>query len=297
MSQDLDKQLISLASRHGLDLTGPLEFNEQGLDFRIVFATDSAGIPWVLRIPRRADVLPKAQYESKVLNFVKERLSVQVPEWRIETTELIAYPRLTDKTALSFDPVTYEVHWNIDQHSEVFIESFAKALVELHQSPLSEAIKAGLKVLSPEEVRENLRKDVREVKTGLGLSKEMEEFCNEWLADISRWPSFTALTHGDLYAGHVTANADSRVTGIIDWTEAQISDVTIDFAGHLAAFDEESLKKLISAYEKLGGVTWPKFFDQVKARHFTSSIRYGVFALETQNPDHLAAAKAQLGLA
>jgi macrolide phosphotransferase len=295
MSDALNQEVMSLAARHGLDLREPLEFNEQGLDFRIVFAEDGQGIPWVLRIPRRADVFPKVVYEEKVLAFVKRRLSVKVPDWRVANSEVVAYPRLTDKTALSFDPTTYEVHWNIDQNSDLFIESLARSLAELHQSPVTEAVAAGITQLSSEAVRKKFRADWERVKAEIGLGQELETFCHNWLNDDSRWPDFTGLIHGDLYAGHVTVDAKSRVSGIIDWTEAHIGDTSSDFAGHLAAFNEESLGKLIVAYEKAGGRTWPKFFEQIKARHFTAPIRYGVFALESQNPDHMAAAKAQLG--
>ncbi|MDQ3230672.1 MAG: phosphotransferase, partial [Pseudobdellovibrionaceae bacterium] len=205
------------------------------------------------------------------------------------------YPLLVDRTALSFDPTTYAVHWNIDQHSDLFIESLAETLSELHQAPVSEAVAEGITFLSPQAVRTKFLTDLERVKTEIGIGKEMETFCREWIEDDSRWPGFTALIHGDLYAGHVTADVHSRVSGIIDWTEAQISDVSIDFAGHLAAFSEESLKKLIAAYEKAGGRTWPKFFEQIKARHFTSPIRYGIFAIESQNQVHLEAARVQLG--
>lgn len=40
-----------LAARHGLHLSGPVVFNETGLDYRIGFATDTVGRRWVLRIP------------------------------------------------------------------------------------------------------------------------------------------------------------------------------------------------------------------------------------------------------
>ena len=51
-------QLYALAARHGLKLHGPLTVNELGLDYRIVIATVDDGRRWVLRIPRRAEVVP-----------------------------------------------------------------------------------------------------------------------------------------------------------------------------------------------------------------------------------------------
>ena len=59
------------------------------------------GMAWVLRVPRRPDVLPRAENEARVLGLVKGRLPVEVPDWRIATPELIAYPRLAGPTAVT----------------------------------------------------------------------------------------------------------------------------------------------------------------------------------------------------
>ncbi len=36
--------------------------------------------------------------------------------------------------------------------------------------------------------------------------------------------------------------------------------------------------------------------EQIEARHSASPLRYGKFAVETQNEDHVTAARAQLGI-
>jgi macrolide phosphotransferase len=176
-----------------------------------------------------------------------------------------------------------------------FIETLGKTLAQLHRSPAGGATADGIIALTPTEVREGFRAEFERVNDELGMREELASFCREWLDEHARWPTETVLIHGDLYAGHVTADANSEVSGIIDWTEAKVSDAALDFAGHLAAFDPESLGKLLAAYERHGGKTWPRIGDQIEARHRASPIRYGLFALETQNEEHLAAAKAQLG--
>ena len=52
----------------------PIEVNELGVDFRTAFATDEAGMAWVLRVPRRPDVLPRAENEARALRLLKGRL-------------------------------------------------------------------------------------------------------------------------------------------------------------------------------------------------------------------------------
>ncbi|QNN81921.1 hypothetical protein H3H54_11570 [Brachybacterium sp. Z12] len=67
---DLDR-LLALASAHGLDLEGPsLRTEEMGLDFRVAIARAHDGLHWVMRIPRRTDVLSRADVEGKVLDLV-----------------------------------------------------------------------------------------------------------------------------------------------------------------------------------------------------------------------------------
>lgn len=106
-----------------LHLMGTIAFNEMGLDFRMRFAADTTGQRWVLRIPRRDGLMDQIEREASILKFVKYRLSVQVPAWRVTTPALIAYPMLTDPMALDFDAKTYAVGWNIDQHAESWTSS------------------------------------------------------------------------------------------------------------------------------------------------------------------------------
>lgn len=294
-SQALVEETLQIAARHGLELTEELSFNEMGLDFRVAFAKDIRGQRWVLRIPRRSDLFPRIEHEAKILHFVKRRLHVQVPNWQVCTAELIAYPMLLDPVALTFDSETYAVTWHIDQHSENYVESLASLLVDLHASPVPEAMAEGISLSTSEMARTKLLADLERVKNEIGIGNELECQLRNWLEDDRMWPAFSVLVHGDLYAGHVTADSSSRITGVIDWSEAEIACPSIDFAGHLAAFGQESLEKLVVAYARLGGRTWPTMTEQIKARHAASPLRYGLFAITTGNQDHLAAAKAQLG--
>ncbi|GAA1132716.1 hypothetical protein [Citricoccus alkalitolerans] len=123
-SPDLTTPLVDLAATHGLDLDpSTLSINEMGLDFRVALATTascsatspngSAGERWVLRIPRRPDALRRAEVESRVLDLVGPRLSVAVPQWGVQATDLIAYPALPGEPGLTLDPDGAPV-WHLD---------------------------------------------------------------------------------------------------------------------------------------------------------------------------------------
>ncbi len=292
-----EPEIRALAAKHGLALDGPLEINDMGLDFRVVIAKSERGAAWVLRIPRRADVLPRAEYEAKVLAFLEGKLPAAVPEWRVFTPELIAYPHLSDPTALSFDPATYAVTWHMDQNSPAYVTSLARVLVALHALAPPAVRTAGLTGLEPDEFRGAFEKDFYRVRETIGVGPELAKRLQAWIDDESSWPGFATLVHGDLYAGHLLVDKQGGVTGIIDWTEAKLGDPAVDFASHLQIFGRESLERLLREYERAGGRGWPRMPDQIEARLAAAPIRYGVFAIESGHAEHLAAAKTQLGVA
>lgn len=292
-------QTLQLAARHGLNLASDLTFNEQGLDFRVAFARDDSGRRWVLRIPRRPDMAPKIEGEARILDFVKHQIPAQVPDWQVRSSELIAYPLLTDDTALTFDPQTHAVTWNIDRHAREYVTSLAELLAALHRAPVSEAVAVGIPCSTPAQARAQVLDDLERVKSELGMREDLEGQWRRWIDDDRLWPDFSVLVHGDLYAGHVTVDASSRISGVIDWSEAEVSDPSIDFTGHLAAFGPQSLEALVSEYARAGGRPWgtsTTMMEQINNRHSASPIKYGLFAIMSRNQEHLAAARAQLGV-
>ncbi len=267
-----NRDIQKLAERNGLILSDEMSFNEMGIDFKVGFATDRDGTKWLLRIPRRTTLGEQIANEKRILQLVSKYLSVQVPDWRIANEKLVAYPLLDGKPALTYDAETYEVTWNMSKENDLYIPSLAKALIELHSIPTEEVLRNNLKVLTPEQVRNEISERLILVKSELGINAELELRYQKWLDNDALWPNFTKFIHGDLYAGHT------------------------HFSGHVTVFGEESLKNLISAYEKQGGEVWDKLFEQAVERAAAAPLAYGYFALETQDEIHLSSAKLQLGV-
>ena len=291
-----NRDIQKIAERNGLFLSDEMSFNDMGIDFKVGFATDKDGTKWLLRIPRRTDLGEQIANEKRILQLVSKYLSVQVPDWRIANEELVAYPLLDGKPALTYDTETYEVTWNMPKESELYIPSLTKVLVELHSIPTQEVLSNGLKVLTAEQARNEISERLLLVKSELGISTELENRYQKWVDNDALWPNFTKFIHGDLYAGHTLTHHNGELCGIIDWSTAQVSDIAQDFSGHVTVFGEESLKALISEYEKQGGEVWDKLFEQAVERAAAASLAYGYFALETQDEMHLSAAKLQLGV-
>lgn len=290
------KDIRNISKKHGLILTEEISFNEMGIDFKVGFATDTNGQRWVLRIPRRDDLGEQILTEKKILDMVRVRLSVQVPDWKIATSDLVAYPLLRDLPVLSFHETTYEVTWNMDQNSSNYVPSLAKVLVELHNIPRQEILENNLKVLNPESLRPEIEERLKLVKSELGINEDLENRYRIWLDNDALWPDYTKFIHGDLYAGHIMAEKNGTVSGVIDWSTGHVGDISLDFSGHLSIFGEESLKDLITEYEKNGGQVWDRLFEQTVERAAATPLAYGLFAIETQIESHIIGAKAQLGV-
>ncbi|HFD0444221.1 TPA: macrolide 2'-phosphotransferase [Escherichia coli] len=271
-------QLYALAARHGLKLHGPLTVNELGLDYRIVIATVDDGRRWVLAM-------------------LKNRLPFAVPDWRVANAELVAYPMLEDSTAMVIQPGSSTPDWVVPQDSEVFAESFATALATLHAVPISAAVDAGMLIRTPTQARQKVADDVDRVRREFVVNDKRLHRWQRWLDDDSSWPDFSVVVHGDLYVGHVLIDNTERVSGMIDWSEARVDDPAIDMAAHLMVFGEEGLAKLLLTYEAAGGRVWPRLAHHIAERLAFGAVTYALFALDSGNEEHLAAAKAQLAAA
>ena len=98
------EQLLDMARARGLDLVSDRpDLDQSGLDYVVLHARDHAGIPWILRAPRRADVFEASRVEGLALELLRGTLAVSVPDWRVHAPELIAYPRLSGTPAVTLD--------------------------------------------------------------------------------------------------------------------------------------------------------------------------------------------------
>lgn len=273
-------------------------YNETGLDFQVIQAQDSVGQPWILRLPRRPDVLPRAGNEQKVLALLKGKLPVSVPDWQVYDPKLIAYPRLSGTPVAEIDMEQKCYTWNLDPEElpAAFITSLGQAVAALHATDTAAVARAGLKVYQPEQVRENLKAQMLRVKKELGVAEALWQQWQTWLQDDSYWPAHTCLVHGDLQAAHILTDSTGNVTGLLDWTEAEVSDPAIDFIALLACYGEEVTKQLFTVYEQAGGKVWPRMLEHTQQRQAAYGVSIGLFVLRSGSDEYLPMARQVLGL-
>lgn len=297
MSKDM-KQVIEIAKKHNLILKEEtMQFNESGLDFQVVFALDESGVDWVLRLPRREDVMPRTRVEKQALDLVNQYVKYfQAPNWIIYTDELIAYKKLDGVPAGTIDHNIGNYVWEIDINNvpPSFHMSLGRVLAELHSIPSDKATEFGLIVQTPEEVRKSMKQRMNDVKTKFGVGEKLWNRWQSWVNDDEMWPKKTGLIHGDVHAGHTMIDKEANVTGLIDWTEAKVTDISNDFVFNYKAFGEEGLEALIIAYKEAGGYYWPKMKEHIIELVAAYPVSIAEFAIVSGVEEYVQMAKKAL---
>ncbi|MFE7629224.1 macrolide 2'-phosphotransferase [Kocuria sp. NPDC057446] len=285
----------ALAARHGLDLEpGSVRFEEAGLDYRVAFAAASGtGEPWVLRIPRRPDVAAKVAEERRILDFVRPRLPVAVPDWRIAGPDLVAYPLLPGRPGLTLDPAGQPV-WHYDTASPEYARSLAEVVASLHRLDPAAAAAAGVPAETPDEVRRRWAADLERVLGQFDVAAELAARWRAWLDDDGLWPRSTVLTHGEIYPAHLLLDDSGRVLSVLDWTTAGVGDPVLDLVHQYLIAPPGSFAVTVRAYEELTGRHEPRLADRCEALLAAGPLGYALFALASGAPEHRAAAAAQL---
>lgn len=289
-----------LAAKYNLELdpSKPLELNDSGLDFLAASARSTDDSSWILRIPRRSDVIQSAAYEAKVLELVGRSLPVAVPGWQINRPDFIAYRKLPGTPAATVDAAAKTYKWHIDPEapSPEFVQSLAAVMASLHRIDGRGAEQAGLLALEAVDLRAAAAARMEVVRQAYGVSDELWERWQAWLADASYWPEHTSLIHGDLHPGHILVDGNERVCGLLDWTEAECGDPATDFTAFYTVFGEEALSVLLKEYEKAGGRVWPRMKEHIAQLQGAYAVTIGLFALKSGLEEYADMAREALGV-
>lgn len=285
--------ITRLAAEHNLDVDPEtITVNELGLDFRVAIVDAVDGQRWVLRIPRRAEVMTRANIEGRVLQRIAPHLPVAVPDWRIHTDGLIAYPILPGAPGLTLQPDGTPV-WHFDEHSPVFSDSLGTMLAQLHSIAPETVAATGITRLTPSEHRESIRENIVRVASEFSIAPSLQDRWLNWLADDSYWPNRSVLTHGEIYPAHLLLDCE-QILSVLDWTTAPLGDPAQDFAFHRASVSDAAFTETVRRYVVAGGEAGPRFAEHCTELFSLSPLTYALFALTTEDPEHHAAASAQL---
>ena len=285
------EKIAALAASHGLDVDpGSIRVNEAGLDYRVAYAREVEGPHWVLRIPRRTGLATGAKAEALMLDLVRDRLEPAVPQWRIHTEDLIAYPLLPGEPALTIDGG--EPTFHVDVASQSFARAYGELVGQLHQVSLADVARAGLPTPTIEEVRAARAEELARVAGEFRIAAELRERWDAWLADTECWPEEPVFTHGELYHAHILVADEGTITGVLDWTTAGVGDPAKDLVFQASFAPPEAFATFLDAYRGAGGSTWPGLERHCAHLHSFTPVNYGLYALVTGDAEHRAAAQA-----
>lgn len=273
--------LLELARAHGLDLQ-PLrdELDETGLDFVVAHARDAADNTWILRAPRRPEVYRASVHERRVLDQVRSALKPAVPDFVVHTPELIIYPRLEGTPAMDRLPAGSEPD---------FVRSFAETVAALQRAPCT-----GIAERTIEAERRDLGAAMQATRAELAPPDALWARWQRWLEDDAAWPTHRALVHGDLHPGHLLLGPTGVIWGILDWTEAEVTDPSIDLAMFYGCYGLAAFDAMLDRFAAVGGLVTPTLRAHCIERWLAFPALGAQWALRTGSDVALSFARTQV---
>jgi macrolide phosphotransferase len=243
----------------------------------------------MLKSPRRGDVQAQSLQEKRVLDHVRGKVPVVVPDWQVHSDKLIAYRVLPGVPAAEIDPLLGELVWRLPHASvpAMFADSLAEALVKLHWLDIGAAAAAGIPMLTSEQSRARVRQRMDDCNTLAPVPEKLWGLWQKWIDGDAFWPDFVSLINGDIYHPRLFVNADYRVVAIENWADAEIGDPASDFTLYFAAAGREAMEDLIARYDRAGGQTWARMADQAEMHYWASPIKFAAYAMRTGDVSHL----------
>lgn len=217
--------------------------------------------------------------DVRLLSALRERLPIPIPEPEWVSTEhpVIGYAKLRGQSLEERDLV--------GAVSEC--ERLGQFLDTLHRFPVDEGLRLGLDPETPKTWRAGWVRAWERYRRALALlpervRQEAQRRWEEFLANDDNFEFEPALIHADLRPQHVLWER-GRVTGVIDWSDAQIGDVEMDFAWPLS-LPSTAASSILNSY----------FARDVKGLHerarfyeWTGWWSEAVHGLETDDPSYV----------
>ncbi|WP_211764444.1 macrolide 2'-phosphotransferase [Kutzneria sp. CA-103260] len=275
------ESMLREAKENGLDLLDQHEVDQSGWDYLVLHATAVDGTRWILRAPRHTDGL-YLPAEGRLLDHVRPLLPVAVPDWRISTDTLIAYPRLPGVQADEFWSPTDDL--------------LGRTIAILHALPTEPAQALGVPVFDPDRQRQWIADLVEQARAEYVIADERLRRWQDWLDATGRWPRAMVLARGDLHPQHLLVDG-GRLVGLIDWADATISDPSMDFVDPYAYLSPAVFERLLADYERHGGHVWPGMREHIALRASLEPVISGLYGLETGRADLIDKARADLSRA
>lgn len=204
----------------------------------------------VFRFPKYEEGIEALRKETAVLDHIRKHVSLPIPFPIYQSFE----PYEAGKVFAGYERIEGEPLWR---------DSFYRITKEEDRDRIAEQLVTFLKELhatsTGDPSSENIHREVEDlyVRIQKKLSSYMREDAKEKVSNL--FESFLRnekharvskkRIHGDFGASNILWNPERcEITGIIDFGETEIGDPAYDFAGLLASYGEDFLRRCLALY-------------------------------------------------
>ena len=217
--------------------------------YRLPAARDDDGGDWVLRVPRPSTpwAIDDLERDSRMLPLLHQRpFEVEMPRDPLLLRDaagqtIAALHRWIPGTSTKRLPLRGEAR---RQH----LAGIGRFLSTLHTTPADLARAHGVEV---RDMWSEVSKPRIEATTSLAgpatrrwLASQVDAF-----ESLDRRDVPSVLIHGDISPENLLADEQGRFCGVIDFSEARLSDAALDFAGVLHRFTLDDLQVVLDHYD------------------------------------------------
>lgn len=231
------------------DLTiNTFERDEEGLINDVLIVNHQ----WVFRFAKSEDYARQLQMELKILDLIRPRLGVKVPDPIYRSTDCMVYPLLGGQ------PLSHKLVSKLDENTQNQVaDQLGEFLDQLHTMDLSGVDWEISSTRAPVKPQRWLEIQAR-VKEH--LYPLFQRYQREWAEDLfgsvlddSASSSYqTALIHGDLASYHILFDeAERKIIAVIDFGMAGLGDPASDFGNLISIYGESFVRKMQSTYPNL----------------------------------------------
>ena len=228
-----------------------IEMNDIGQNNDVLIVNNTL----VFRFSKYIEGIKKLEKETKVLDHIKEEVSLSIPYPHYRSFESNEVGKVfTGYQLIQGTPFWSSAMEKIDDedHIQEIATQLVQFLTELHSQPINNL---NIKKQSVEDIRESIEELYDNFKEKLfpymneESQAEVAQNFESFLSKDDLLNFNTVLIHGDFGSSNILWDSKCKeITGVIDFGETEIGDPAYDFAGLLASYGNPFIKRCLNLY-------------------------------------------------
>lgn len=228
----------------------------------------------IFRFPRRPEVAPTVEIESRLLPELQKVVSLPIPHFQFVTPAFVGYRLIPG------EPLTKELFQQLCPTEKAHIaQQLADFLTEIHRFPTERAIELGVPHIPDRELWANFYAEIQRYVFPLLAAHECQwaqQLFETFLSDERNFRFTPTLLHGDFSPDHILFDKKAkRITGVIDFGDMRIGDPAYEFQWR-EDYGEAFWHKLLARYRLEIDEGFFRRLEFYERRQPLGEILYGV---------------------